>query len=124
VNERAENFESLLRQAFRPIDPPVELEARVEARLAGLLELAADELESWELSTLSDPRSWPGIPRAAAMATVGGAAAVGLVLVRTQRKRHKRRDASDNVIELVEHTLRDLRKEAGKLIDDAQKKRR
>jgi hypothetical protein len=123
MNERAADFESLLRQAFQPIDPPAELEARVEARLAGLVELAAEELEGWELSTLSDPRNWPGIPRSAAIATVGGAAAVGLVLVRTQRKRHKRRDASDNVIELVEHTLRDLRREAGKLIDDASKKR-
>jgi hypothetical protein len=123
MSDRAAEFENLLRQAFHPIEPPAELEARVEKRLTGLVELAAEELESWEMSTLSDPRNWPGIPRSAAVATVGGAAAVGLVLVRTQRKRHKRRDASDNVIELVEHTLRDLRKEAGKLIDDAQKRR-
>src|SRR3712207_6681290 len=123
MSERAADFETLLRQAFQPIEPPEELEARVEERLAGLVELAADELDSWELASLSDPRNWPHIPRAAAVATVGGAAAVGLVLVRTQRKRHKRRDASDNVIELVEHTLHDLRKEAGKLLHDAQKRR-
>jgi hypothetical protein len=123
MSDRAADFETLLRQAFAPIDPPAELEARVEARLTGLLELAAEELEGWELSTLSDPRNWPGIPRTAALATVGGAAAVGLVLVRTQRKRHKRRAASDNVLELVEHTLHDLRKEAGKLVTDATKRR-
>ena len=123
MTDRAADFESLLRQALQPIDPPAELEARVEERLAGLVELAADELDSWELGSLSDPRNWPQVPRAAAVATVGGAAAVGLVLVRTQRKRHKRRDASDNVLELVEHTLHDLRKEAGKLFHDAQKRR-
>ena len=123
MSDRAADFETLLRQALQPIEPPAELEERVEERLAGLVEAAADELDSWELSSLSDPRNWPHIPRAAAVATVGGAAAVGLVLVRTQRKRHKRRDASDNVIELVEHTLHDLRKEAGKLLNDAQKRR-
>src|SRR5690349_732356 len=72
MNERAADFETLLRQAFQPIDPPAELEERVELRLTGLVELAAEELEGWELSTLSDPRNWPGIPRSAAIATVGG----------------------------------------------------
>ena len=46
----------------------------------------------------------------------------GLVLVRTQRKRHKRRAASDNVLELAEHTVRDLAHEAGKLIDEGPAK--
>jgi hypothetical protein len=118
MNERAADFESLLRQAFQPIDPPAELEARVEARLAGLVELAAEELEGWELSTLSDPRNWPGIPRSAAIATVGGAAAVGLVLVRTQRKRHKRRNEAAGAVDLAGRTLRDLAREAKRVADD------
>ena len=122
-DQAAGDFEGLVRRALAPVDPPDDLAARMELTLRGLTELAADELDSWELASLSDPRNWPHIPRAAAVATVGGAAAVGLVLVRTQRKRHKRRDASDNVIELVEHTLHDLRKEAGKLLHDAQKRR-
>jgi hypothetical protein len=122
MSERAADFEALLRQAFQPIEPPAELEARLEARLTTWVELAAEELESWELSTLSDPRNWPGIPRSAAIATVGGAAAVGLVLVRTQRRRHKRRAMSDNVLELAENTVRDLAREANKLIDEGRRR--
>jgi len=123
MTDRAGDFETLLRQAFQPIEPPAELEERLETRLASLVELAADELDAWELSAIGDPRKWPEIPRAVAVASVGGAAAVGLVLVRTQRRRHKRRAASDNVLELVEHTVRDLAREAVKLIDEAQRRR-
>jgi hypothetical protein len=57
-----------------------------------------------------------------AAATVGGVAAVGLVLVRTQRRRHKRREAADNPLELAQHTVRDLAREAGKIIDEAQRR--
>jgi hypothetical protein len=120
MSERAADFETLLREAFRPIDPPAELQERVEIRLTTLVEMAADELEGWELSAMKDPRNWV---RPVVAAGVGGAAAVGLVVVRTQRKRHKRREASDNVFELVENTARDLAREAGKLIDDAKRRR-
>ena len=115
------DFEARLRQAFAPIDPPEDLELRLEERFAGLLEMAQDELETWELSSMRDPRNWV---RPVAAAAVGSAAAVGLVVVRTQRKRHKRRAASDNVLELAERTIRDLAHEAGKLLDDTQKKRK
>lgn len=101
------------------MEPPAELEARLEERLTTLVEAAADELEGWELATMRDPRNW--IPTASAVG-VGSAAAVGLVLVRTQRKRHRRRAQSDNVIELAEHTVRDLAKEAGKLIDEGRRR--
>ena len=68
---------------------------------------------------MRDPRRWgPTI----AAATVGGTAAVGLVLVRTQRRRHKRRAASDNVLELAENTVRDLAREAGKIIDEGRRR--
>ena len=123
MSESASDFENLLRQAFAPIEPPKELEQRLENRLVSVLELATEELESWELMSLTDPKNWVSLHRPVIAAAAGTAAGVGLVLVRTQRKRHKRRDASDNVIELVEHTLHDLRKEAGKLIHDAQKRR-
>jgi len=91
----AADVETLLRQALAPIDPPAELEARVEQTLTSLVEMAADELEAWELSAMKDPRNWPrqAVGPAAAV-VVGSAAAVGLVAVRTRGKRHKRRALS------------------------------
>jgi hypothetical protein len=113
------DFESLLREAFQPIEPNDELEARLEDRFTEIALSAVDDLQGWELAAMRDPRNW--IPTVAA-AGVGGAAAVGLVLVRTQRRRHKRREASDNVLELAENTVRDLSREAGKVIDQARKR--
>ena len=113
------DFEILLREAFAPIEPPEDLEARLEDRLSTLAIAAAEELEGWELGAMRDPRNW--IPTVTA-ATVGGAAAVGLVLVRTQRRRHKRRDASDNVFELAQNTVRDLAHEAGRVIDEGRRR--
>src|SRR3954452_12582265 len=119
MSDRAADFEQLLRQAFAPIDPPEDLEARLEDRLRTLAVAAAEELEGWELGAMKDPRRWAPTISAAA---VGGAAAVGLVLVRTQRRRHKRAAASSNVIELAENTVRDLAREAGRVIDGAQRR--
>jgi hypothetical protein len=119
MTDRTVDFEQLLRQAFQPVDPPDELEARVEDRLRTMAIAAVEELEGWELSAMRDPRNW--IPTVAA-AGVGAGAAVGLVLVRTQRRRHKRRAASANVLELAEHTVRDLAREAGRVIDEAQRR--
>ena len=113
------DFEILLREAFAPIEPPEDLEARLEERLSNLVEAAADELEGWELAAMKDPRNWG--PTIAAVG-VGGAAAVGLVLVRTQRRRHKRRATSENVLELAEQTVRDLAHEANKLIDEGRRR--
>ena len=120
----AGDVETLLRQALAPIDPPVELQARLEETLGSLVELAADELESWELSAMRDPRNWPRqAVRPAAAVVVGSAAAVGLVAVRTQRKRHKRRAASVNVFDLAERTLRDVAAEARRLADENPRRR-
>ena len=113
------DFETLLREALSPIEPPAELEARLEDRLTTLVDAAVDELEGWELAVMRDPRNW--IPTAAA-AGVGSAAAVGLVLVRTQRRRHKRRAASGNVLELAQHTVRDLAREASKLVVEGRRR--
>ena len=113
------DFEQLLRQALQPVDPPADLEARLEERLRTIAVAAAEELEGWELKAMRDPRNW--LPTVAA-AGVGAGAAVGLVLVRTQRRRDKRRAASRNVIELAGNTVRDLAKEAGRVIDEAQRR--
>lgn len=115
----AGDFEALLRQAFQPIEPPEGLGARIETDLASLVEAAGEELEAWELSAMRDPRNWV---KPAASVAVGGVAAVGLVLVRTQRKRHKRREDASDPLDLAHRTLRDLAHEAGKLIDEAAKR--
>jgi hypothetical protein len=49
---------------------------------------------------------------------IGSGAAVGLVLVRTQRKRHGRRRDAANRLDLVGRTLRDLTREAKRVVDD------
>jgi hypothetical protein len=112
------DFEVRLRQALAPVEPPEELQLRLETTLGSLIEMAADELEAWELRTLSDPKNWARLGRPAAAAVVGSAAAVGLVVLRTQRQRHRRRAQSRNIAELAVRTLRDGGREARRLLDD------
>jgi hypothetical protein len=50
-------------------------------------------------------------------------AAVWLVAVRTQRKRHRRRAVSGSMLELAERTLRDVATEARRLADEAPGRR-
>ncbi len=85
MSEMASNFESLLREALAPVDPPHDLGQRLEGALTGLTELAADELEAWELSAMRDPRNWV---RPAAALMVGSTAGVALVLLRARRRLH------------------------------------
>ena len=118
MNEGTFDIETMLRQALAPVEPPAELKVRLEATLGSLVELAADELESWELVTLSDPKNWARLGRPALAAVVGSGAAVGLVVLRTRRQRHRRRAQSANVGELALRTLRDGSREARRLLDD------
>ena len=90
-----EEMERRLRAALHPIEPPVHLQRRLEQTLDNIVELAADELESWEIEAIKDPRNWPRAAIGPATAlVVGSGAAVGLVVLRTQRRRHKRRAAA------------------------------
>ena len=115
MSDQFADFELLLKRALSPVEPPKELEARMESTLGSLVHMATEELEAWELSTMRDPRNWV---RPVAAAAVGSGAAVGLVLVRTQRRRHKRRKESDNRVDLLGRTLRDLAREARRVADD------
>src|SRR5918999_1324857 len=115
MSEQFGEIESLLRRALSPVEPPKELEARLEATLGSLVDMAAEELEAWELSAMRDPRNWI---RPVAAAAIGSGAAVGLVLVRTQRRRHKRRRDAKSAADLFSRTLRDLAREARRVADD------
>ncbi len=83
MSEAAPGFESLLRRALAPVEPPADLVGRVEETLTSITELAAEELEGWELSAMRDPRNWA---RPAAALVVGGAAGAALVALRVRRR--------------------------------------
>ena len=74
----AADIEGLLRQAFRPVDTPESLATRLESTLQELTDLAAEELESWELSSMRDPRNWV---RPVAAIAIGTAAGAGLIVL-------------------------------------------
>ena len=83
MSEAAPNFEGLLREALRPVEPPADLVERLEGTLTSITEMAADELEAWELSAMRDPRNWV---RPAAAVVAGSAAGAALVLLRARRR--------------------------------------
>jgi hypothetical protein len=113
------DFEVRLRQALAPVDPPDDLEERLQTTLGSLVELAADELEAWELTAMKDPRNWPRAALGPAAAVViGTGAAAGLVVLRTRSKRHKRRAQAHIALDLAERTLRDAGREALRVFRD------
>jgi hypothetical protein len=111
----APDFETLLRQALTPVDPPEDLAQRLEVTLINLTELAQEELESWELSTMRDPRNWV---RPAAAAVVGAGAGTALVLLRVRGRHRTRAQESANLLELAEKTLHDFAEEARRILPD------
>ena len=118
------DIEAMLRQALAPVEPPAALAVRLESTLGSLVELAADELEAWELSSMRDPRNWPrAAVRPAAAVLVGSGAAVGLVVLRTRSRRHKRRAQAHGAFDLAERTLRDAAREALRIFDDVSPRR-
>ena len=111
----APDFEALLRQALAPVDPPADLAHRLEATLVNLTELAQDELESWELSSMRDPRNWV---RPVAAAAVGASAGTALVVLRVRSRHRSRKQQSRNFRELAERTLQDFAEEARRILPD------
>src|SRR5687768_10591678 len=113
------DFETRLRQALAPVEPPADLEARLQTTLGSLVEMAAEELEAWELSAMKDPRNWPRAALGPAAAVIiGTGAAAGLVVLRTRTRRHKRRAQSHGPLDLAERTLRDAGREALRVFRD------
>jgi hypothetical protein len=115
MTEAAHNFESLLREALAPVEPPADLVERLEGALTSITELAADELEAWELSAMRDPRNWA---RPAAALVVGGSAGAALVLLRARRQSHAPSASLDGVREAAERALHDITRETRKLLGD------
>jgi hypothetical protein len=106
----AADFELLVRQALTPVDPPADMSERIESTLVNLAEIAADELEAWELSAMRDPRNWV---RPAAAVVVGSTAGAALVLLRA---RQRRRRARHGVLDAAEQALKDVYGEARKFL--------
>ena len=107
----AADFELLLRQALTPVDPPADMPERIEATLVNLTEIAADELEAWELSAMRDPRNWV---RPAAAVVVGTTAGAALVVLRARQRR--RRARPHGVLDAAEQALKDVYGEARKFL--------
>jgi hypothetical protein len=108
----AADIETLLRQAFAPVDPPENLATRLESTLQELTELAAEELESWELSSMRDPRNWV---RPVVAVAVGTAAGAGLVVLRV-RSQHRKQKRHVQGVELAQRTMRAAADEVKRVI--------
>jgi hypothetical protein len=120
MSEALPNLEALLREALRPVEPPEDLVERLEGALTTITELAVGELETWELSTMRDPRNWA---RPAAAVVAGSAAGAALVVLRARR----RAQASKGPLgvrlptldrDAAERAIKDVGREARKLFGD------
>lgn len=114
MNDTFGDFEGLLRRALTPVEPPEQLSLRLESTLTELTELAQDELESWELSTMRDPRNWVRPVAAAAIGTTAGAA---LVLLRVRQQHRRRASKASGPIDFAERTLHAVADETRKILD-------
>jgi hypothetical protein len=115
VSEALPNLEGLLREALAPVEPPADLVERLEGTLTSITEMAADELEAWELSAMRDPRNWA---RPAAAVVVGTTAGAALVLLRARRRTHSSSGAVDGAREAAERVVRDIGRETRRLLGD------
>jgi hypothetical protein len=109
-------FEALLREALSPVDPPPDFANRVESTLVNLRGLAQEELDAWELSAMRDPRNWV---RPVAAGVIGVGAGTGLVLLRVRSNHRRRIDASGNLLELAERTMKDIAEETRRVLGDS-----
>jgi len=109
------NVEALLREALAPIEPPAAMTTGLETTLAGWAELAQEELESWELAAMRDPRNWV---RPAAAVAVTATAGTALVLLRVRARQRSRVSQPSNLRELAERTIHDIAEEARRVLPD------
>jgi hypothetical protein len=115
MTEAVSNFESLLREALAPVEPPEGLVERLESTLTSITEMAADELEAWELSAMRDPRNWV---RPVAALVVGGAAGSALVVLQARRRAQSSPHGAAAARESAERVIRDIGRETRRLLGD------
>jgi hypothetical protein len=115
MTEAATGLEGLLREALAPVEPPEDLVRRLEGTLTSITEMAADELEAWELSGMRDPRNWV---RPAAALVVGGTAGAALVVLRARRRARGGPGGLLGLKDGAERTVRDLERETRKLLGE------
>jgi hypothetical protein len=111
-DQAAGDFEEIIRRALAPVEPPEDLPMRLESTLRSLTEMAVDELESWELSAMRDPRNWV---RPVVAVAVGTAAGAGLVILRVRSQHNKQRKHVQGV-ELAQRTMRAAREEVKRVL--------
>ena len=85
---------------------------RLEATLVNLTELAQEELDTWELSAMRDPRNWA---RPAAAVVIGAGAGSALVVLRVRNRHRVRKQQSASLAELTERTLQDVAAEVRRI---------
>jgi hypothetical protein len=92
------DFERMLADALRPIEPPERLSGRFEDTLGAITQAAAEELSEWaeelsesELHALRDPRNWV---RPVVAVGAGSVATGALVLLEMRRRARQNTKAS------------------------------
>jgi hypothetical protein len=103
------DFEDLLANTLRPIDPPETLANRFEETLSRVTEAAASELSDWadelsesELEALRDPRNWV---RPVVAVAAGGVATGALVLI--ELRRHRQSARGERALQGLRRLVRD-----------------
>lgn len=114
MSEATTSFEGLLREALAPVEPPADLAKRLEGALTSITEMAADELEAWELSAMRDPRNWA---RPAAAVVIGGTAGAALVVLRARRRTSEQPNLA-GLRRAAERAIEDIERETRKLLRD------
>jgi hypothetical protein len=114
VNQPAQHadFETMLRLALHPVDPPESLKQRVESTLQDLTDAAVDELDTWEIGAMRDPRNWV---RPVVASAVGVTAGTALVVLRVRAERKKRAVAASDPLDLLRRTVKAAAGEARKI---------
>ncbi len=105
MSSQSRDLEALLGRALAPVEPPEHLTAQFEETLTRISNLAADEIDAWELTALHDPRTWM---RPAAAVAIGTAAAGAAAVLQGRRRRGKRRAADADPVDFAATALRTI----------------